>query len=319
MRRNKIGIIIGVCVLGMSIPMISMAETSSRRANIKSVGNIDYENGKVYFSASDLTYLADEIDHLENKYKTEIVNALNAIGTFFLKDGSVINSAEKSEVNTEEEKAGLSFGNITEGILKSQSVDILGAIQATDAEGRLLYYASEEAQNNRDVLSVTTTDTGFPVFYQAANVKNLSAGTAAWVNGMLLKGNGQDTLEYAENYIRSQGYSRVVNLGEGTRFEVSGYSGYQSFTEDNFIVELVSVGASGVTKVSVGLSGGGSAAAEFAAPSFEPTKVYDAEKGVLTVSPASEKIKMTSNRNNAMDLDSTGKQVYTYRVYLRWN
>lgn len=319
MNKKKIGIMLGICILGISIPMVAMAETSLRRANIKSKGNIDYENGKVYFAASDLTYLADEIDHLENKYKSTIVNALNEIGTFFLKDGTVINDRSRNEVNTEEEKASLAFGSITEGIRKSQSVDSLAGVQATDADGNLLYYTSEDAKNNQDMMSLTTTDTGLPVFYQAANTDNLTAGTAAWVNGKLLRGNGKDYLEYADNYIQSQGYSKIVDLGEGTSFDVSGYSDYQLFTEDNFIVELVRAKASGVTKVSCGLSGGGSAAAEFSAPSFEMTKDYDAEYGVLTVDPTSKNIVLNSNRNNAMDLDSTGKQTYTYRVYLMLN
>lgn len=196
MNKRKISALIGIsiCVLGISVPAI--AETSSRRANIKSSGNLDFENGTVYIASSDLTYLADEIDNLEDTYKQTTVDALNDIGTYFLPDGTIVNDDLKNEVDTDEEKSALAFGKITEGIRKSQSVDSLSQTQVTDKDGNLLYYETEEAQNNKDIHSLTTTDTGFPAFYQSANADNLSAGTAAWVDGTLIKGNGSDNAAY---------------------------------------------------------------------------------------------------------------------------
>ena len=198
-RKNKIVIGLCACILGISLPAIAMAETSSRRANIKSTGNIDFGNGEVYIASSDLVYLADEIDNLEDTYKTETVNALNDIGTFFLNDGTAVRNINQNEADLDDEKAALSFGKIMEGIRSSQSIESLSQMQATDDEGNLLYYKTEEAQNNKDLFSLTTDDTGFPTYYQPANANNLSAGTAAWVNGTLIKGNGSDNAAYYDS------------------------------------------------------------------------------------------------------------------------
>ena len=64
------------------------AESGNRREQIISTGNLQFGDGKVYFTASDFKYLADEIDRLERTYKCNLVEALNAIGTYFLADGS---------------------------------------------------------------------------------------------------------------------------------------------------------------------------------------------------------------------------------------
>lgn len=196
MSKKSIIFLTGVCIciLGVSVP--AMAETTSRRANIKSSGNLDFDNGTVYFTSSDLTYLADEIDNLEDTYKQTSVDALNEVGTFFLSDGTIVNDREQNEVDTDEKKSALSFGNILEGIKKSQSIDSLLQTQVTDKDGNLLFYETEGAQANKDIYSLTTTDTGFPAFYQPANANNLSAGTAAWVDGTLIKGNGSDNAAY---------------------------------------------------------------------------------------------------------------------------
>ena len=210
----KVRVLAGVCIciLGISLPMIVMAETSSRRANIKSSGNIDFENGEVYITSSDLIYLADEIDNLEDTYKQTTVGALNEVGTFFLNDGTIVNDVTQNEVDTDEEKSELSFGKIAEGIKSSQSIASLSQTQATDKNGNLLYYATAEDQTNKNSDSLTSTDTGFPAFYQPANANNLSAGTAAWVDGTLIRGNGYDKAVYGETKY-NEGYAQGISDG----------------------------------------------------------------------------------------------------------
>lgn len=247
--RKKTKILIGVCVcvLGMGMPV--MAENSLRRANIKSKGSIEFEEGKVSIASSDLTYLADEIDHLESTYKITTVDALNSIGTYFKNDGSITYDNGQNEADTEEEKTILSFGSIKEGIKNSQSVESLSSLQATDKGGNLLYYADEAAQANGDLKAVTTTDTGYPVYYKAAAAENLSAGTAAWVNGNLIKGNGSDNAAYVEQGYQSgytdgyhqgssDGYAQgaeaakvqIICLGQlGNDFNLTAYKEYKNF------------------------------------------------------------------------------------------
>jgi len=187
-------------------------QSINRRHEIKSRGNIDFENETVFVTASDLFYLADEIDILENTYKCNLVDALNSINTYFRNDGSFVYDSSLNEVDTDEKKVRLSLKNITEGISNSQSVESLSQIQATDKDGNLLYYATKEAETNKDICSLTKTDTGLPAFYQAANANNLSAGTAAWVNGTLVKGNGADNDIYVEQGYR-EGYTQGIADG----------------------------------------------------------------------------------------------------------
>lgn len=210
MGKKKICFCVMIVLLGISLPVVAMAQTSSRKANIKSKGNLDFENGTVYFSASDLTYLADEIDHLEYTYKTTVVSALNRIGTFFRNDGTITYDASKNEADTESEQNALSFGVLTEGILRSQSVEHLKNSQVKDKEGNLLFYTSQEAANQKDMNSLTTTNTGLPAYYKPAGADNLTAGTTAWVNGQLLKGNGYDkSASYSQGWI--DGMANAVN------------------------------------------------------------------------------------------------------------
>lgn len=185
------------------------AQNLNRRNEIKSRGNIKFENGEVYITSSDLVYLADEIDILEKTYKCNLVDALNSIGTYFRNEGSITYDAGQNEVNSEESKQKLSFGNIKQGILQSQSVDFVKQMQATDKEGNPLYFASETAGNNNEKINFTTTDTGFPIYYGEASAANLSAGSAAWVNGVLLKGTGEDNKRSWQNGY-NEGYTNGV-------------------------------------------------------------------------------------------------------------
>ena len=213
-KKKIFWLYIAVLILGMGMPV--MADTTSRKANLKSTGSINFENGAVYVTASDLIYLADEIDNLENTYKRTSIDALNDIGTFFLSDGTTVNDSAGNVIDTDEEKSGVAFGKIIEGIKKSQSVDSLSQTQATDKEGNLLFYETQEEQINKNIHSATKTDTGFPIFYHPVNADNLSVGTAAWVNGELIRGNGADNTTYYERGYRMGYAEAMANVGNAT-------------------------------------------------------------------------------------------------------
>ena len=205
--RRTIPIILTVIIsiLGLVNPLIVSAQTIARRNNIQSKGKIEYEQGKVLIDSSDLRNLADEVDSLETTYKATTIEALNAIGTYFRNDGNLTHDLTGNEVDTEEEKASLSFGSIKNGILLSQSVDSLLSTQALNKDGNGLFYLNEEASNNRNLLQVTTDDTGYPLQYQPITADNLTAGTAAWVNGQLIRGNGGDNASsYTQGFIDGQ-------------------------------------------------------------------------------------------------------------------
>lgn len=182
---------------------------SNRRNGIKSRGNINFENGKVFFCSEDLFFLADEIDNLEDIYKRNLIEALNKIGTYFKKDGTITYESDENEVNTEELYKSISIGSIRQGIISSQSVESVKQLQAMDKEQNLLFYKNEEAKNNGENLNFTKEDSGFPMYYKEADCNNLSAGSAAWVNGVLIKGNGEDNrISWQNGY--NNGYSQGV-------------------------------------------------------------------------------------------------------------
>lgn len=186
-------------------PLFVLADNVSRRSNIQSKGKLDFEEGKVVLDSADLLYLADEIDTLEATYKITTIDALNGIGTYFRGDGTRTDDLVSNEVDTEEEKADLSFGNIKDGILLSQSVESLSSVQAVDKDGNGLFYLNEDASVNGSLLQTTTENTGYPLLYQAITADNLTAGTAAWVNGELIRGNGKDNeSNYAQGFIDGQ-------------------------------------------------------------------------------------------------------------------
>ena len=125
---------------------------TARRDNLHSKGIINYKNGAAILDSSDLTLLSDEIDNLESEYKANTVASLNDINTYFKIDSSVTH--DQGEALSSTYANNLSLDGICNGILWSQSVDHL---QAT------------------------------PII-----ADNLTAGTAAWVNGTCIIGNGAD-------------------------------------------------------------------------------------------------------------------------------
>lgn len=204
--KNVRKLIVGiVSALVICAPLMVVANEGDRRGYIKSKGKIDFDNGSMVIDSADLMYLAEQVDELESTYKISVIDALNGIGTYFKNDGSVVTDVETNEVDTEEEKKSLSFGNIKEGILQSQSVISLSQIQAVDKDGNNLFYVNQEDADNRNLLKNTTQDTGFPVFYRSITSENLTAGTAAWVNGRLIRGNGGDNdYAYAQGFVDGQ-------------------------------------------------------------------------------------------------------------------
>lgn len=234
-RKLILGVI---CAVGVCAPVMVKADENGRRDYIKSKGKIDFENGGVVVDSADLLYLADQMDELESTYKIMVVDALNSIGTYFKNDGSSVNDMSINEVDTKEEKAKLSFGNIREGILQSQSVLSLKRTQAKDKDGNVLFYRNQEDANNHNLLRITTENTEFPVYYQPVTEENLTAGTTAWVDGRLIKGNGGDNASsYAQGFVDGQA-NAVENLNVTYTYhfhegdDINGGGCYEMMTDD---------------------------------------------------------------------------------------
>ena len=183
--------------------------TGNRKDRLVSKGNINFNNGKVYFSARDFIYLADEIDLIEQQFKVNMINSLNSINTYFRADGSIVYDSGQNEVASDDQKIRMPFESLLNGIRQSQSITSLTSVQAVDQNGNALFYTDENAQNGKEILNNTTSDSGYPIYYQEVSAKNMSAGTAAWVNGKLIRGNGADNKISWDNGYK-EGYSQGV-------------------------------------------------------------------------------------------------------------
>lgn len=203
MRRMKdFGVFIAitlicVCIVGGSVS--AKDGEYNRRSRIASKGAVKYSNNTVVLNSSDLIYLADEIDQLEREYKSATMEALNRIGTFYVSaDGDISHDDHDNNVSSDA-AAELSFSDLYQGILESQSVEHLADVQAEDADGSPLYYADRNACESHDITSTTTDANDYPVLIQPAAAGNLTAGTAAWVDGELIIGSGTDNTAYYDN------------------------------------------------------------------------------------------------------------------------
>lgn len=202
--------LICVCIVGGS----ALAEEGeyNRRGRIASKGVINYDDNTVVLDSSDLTYLADEIDELEWAYKSSTMEALNRIHTFYVStDGDISHEQQDNHVSSDM-AAQLSFGDLYQGIVKSQSVDHLSNVQAEDADGNPLYYADQNAGESNDLITVTKEANDYPLFIHPADADNLTAGTAAWVDGNLIIGTGSDNAAYYDNG-KNTGYSNGYDEG----------------------------------------------------------------------------------------------------------
>lgn len=155
------------------IGMTSKAQTERRASNIKSKGIFDYDNGTVVVDASDLTYLAEEIDLLEETYKKETVKALNKMSTYFMIDNSTTHDQDESNLDPDSSVI-LPFGSIIDGILASQSIPT-----------EKTYTGTLPGEDNETTGNIS-----------AAIAESLSLGSAAWVDGELIIGTGADNYSY---------------------------------------------------------------------------------------------------------------------------
>ena len=168
----------------------------NRRSRLSSKGAVEYEDGRVIIDSSDLTYLADQIDDLERAYKIITMDALNQIGTYYTSSQGDISHEPNENTILADRAVELSFHALQKGILQSQSVGHLADVQAKDADGNLLYYADESAAESHNLIMTTTEANGLPILICSAAANNLTAGTAAWVDGKLIVGNGADNKSF---------------------------------------------------------------------------------------------------------------------------
>lgn len=200
MKKSKSKRVISVMlILGMlsSVCLVATASgsTAATKSSLRSRGAIRYQEGgeSVVIDSADLYTLADRLD----VFKVRVAEQLGVMGTYLSKDGNGtplvsedgVYAVHQKPASGEADPLSLSFETILEGIAVSQSISAnpsdYGMRSDTklykDASGKLCTNAQEGAEE---------------ICIQAATAENLSAGTAAWVNGKLILGTGGDNQTY---------------------------------------------------------------------------------------------------------------------------
>lgn len=215
------GLIFGVCMA------VSAEEKKpgATREQLHSAGAIVYREGeeKVVVDSQDLYQIADRLD----LFKTSVAGQLAVMSTYLTAgEGTPLQSdtdVKVTHVSPSEENRvdplAVGFDTLLEGVAASQSIPADTAAYGYEpgvslyrtAQGALTFAGEEGAEEIRIV---------------PATAESLSAGTAAWVDGQLLLGNGGSNREY---YEKGQGQvgdtiSSLISVIYSGRNETRGYA-----------------------------------------------------------------------------------------------
>lgn len=210
-----LSMLFGVCMVATAA-----GTPAATRSSLHSQGAIRYQEGteSVVIDSADLYTLADRLD----LFKVRTVEQLGVIGTYLsdnlegkpLTSEADINALhQKPPTNSVTDSRSLSFDMILKGIAKSQSIPTDPADYGMEA-GTTLYLGKDGK------LYSSEQEGADPVDIRPASAENLSAGTAAWVDGRLILGTGGDNKAYHD-----RGYQEGSDDRGGNGDDVPGTSG----------------------------------------------------------------------------------------------
>lgn len=226
-KKKKVISVMLILSMLFSVCMIATAADTSgaTRNSLRSQGAIRYQEGteSVVIDSEDLYTLADRLD----LFKVRTVEQLGVMGTYLSSDsnGTPLTSEEgvyavhqKPASHSETDPRSLSFEAIVEGIAVSQTIPTDPAAYGM-ASGVTLYKGADGKLNS------VAQEGMEEVRIQAATAENLSAGTAAWVNGHLILGTGGDNKSYHDRGYQEGTDDRGGNGGDGNEDDNTGVSG----------------------------------------------------------------------------------------------
>lgn len=237
MKKKILSVIMILALTAGTCSVAAAADKSgATRSGLQSRGVIEYHKGndEVVINSEDLYMLADRIDLA----KQGVAGQLEAINTYFTAgDGvSLATDRQISVTHTQPSKAdsvdpmSVNFDTLLEGIAASQSVS--SDVTAYGYSSGTALYKGENGE--------LTTDGAVKGAEQirigAATADNLSAGTAAWVNGHLILGTGKDNKAYFESGYSSGEENKAQTpsggLGTGGEENTIRAGKEYTFTED---------------------------------------------------------------------------------------
>lgn len=225
MKKKIVSIILMLALTMGTCSVAAAAEKNgATRDSLKSYGTIEYQEGndKVSINSGDLYMLADQIDQV----KLGVSDQLGAMNTYFTAgDGiSLDTDRQVSITHTRPSKADsvdpvtVNFDTLLEGIAASQSVSSDITAYGYSSDTKLYKKPNGELTDNGSQEGVEQ------IRVSAATADNLSAGSAAWVNGRLILGTGKDNKAYYDS-----GYS------SGEESKTAPSDGFGSGGEENTI------------------------------------------------------------------------------------
>ncbi|MCD7725865.1 MAG: hypothetical protein LUI12_10030 [Clostridiales bacterium] len=243
MKRKFISVmLIALLVIGTYTVAAAdeITQEYATRNSLKSYGDIVYTDGEnsVEIYSDDLYLLADQLD----LFKTSMANQLAQMNTYLTSGSDGISTTSDSNIKIlhtlpdEGETVAplaLGFDVLLEGLAASQSIptDVTeyGYPEETmlyiTSDGELVAADNGETEEADPSVSGNDADDGGEagsaeteslqeVTITAATPENLSAGTAAWVNGELLLGTGADNKSwYDRNTVDPESIGSIVYGG----------------------------------------------------------------------------------------------------------
>ena len=132
--------------------------------------NVNNTNGLLSFDNTDLYKLANQIDTLEVEFKNTVVRCLNS-----LDKNNVVTDITSIDIDGNYK----TFDSLCGEILNTQTIVTKDKVVYVDHIGLLTSDTNETA-----------------LLVQGAIADNMSVGTAAWVDGYYIEGNGKDNAYY---------------------------------------------------------------------------------------------------------------------------
>lgn len=204
MKKKIVSILLLLTIMVNTCMVAAAAENpSATKAALRSEGTIRYsgQDGDVIIDAADFYTLADQLD----LFKIRAVKQLGVMRTYLTRSGGdvALTSADnvyavhqKPAAGDEVDPLSLNFATILEGIAVSQSIPTDPSAYGFPV-GTTLYKQADGA------LSTSGSDGAEQIYIQPAVAGNLSAGTAAWVNGKLMLGTGADMAKMLEETFKA--------------------------------------------------------------------------------------------------------------------
>ena len=217
-EKGVLGIILAATLMiGATAVVSANGGTLVDLQSIKSIGKIQVKENEtdpdpaIVIDSADLVTLANATNELNNQYTNALADAVNNIG---------------SVPKTDRVAAGAQFSDLLSAITNSQAIDSSESVYVLP---------------NGTVTDDSTAEGVVETQITGATEANLTAGTAAWVDGQYIVGTGSDNNSYyaqgkanaTVNKILIGSHTASINTNSCS-FNCKSIQGWQSLTSDNF-------------------------------------------------------------------------------------